>query len=240
MSFAESFWTPDYELGFQQLFLQLNQGILENNDFVRLIERRMELEVVYGNSLETITTDCKPLNKRQLNEDFVSTIKNAYTKMNETFYKQGEYHLNIADNIETIVLQPFSKWCTEHEQRVKFSESTLQDKLKALKNAQYLVEKLQKKYFNKCRMLEEFKSHYTEEELQEELSNLSFQKDRAAKTNTDGSKEEDDNDTADEEIYEFTHAKYDTKQMKALLKAMLTEVPMGPHKVAILGTYQNV
>ena len=51
MSFAESFWTPDYELGFQQLFLQLNQGILENNDFVRLIERRMELEVVYGNSL---------------------------------------------------------------------------------------------------------------------------------------------------------------------------------------------
>lgn len=89
MSFAESFWTPDYELGFQQLFLQLNQGILENNDFVRLIERRMELEVVYGNSLETITTDCKPLNKRQLNEDFVSTIKNAYTKMNETFYKQG-------------------------------------------------------------------------------------------------------------------------------------------------------
>ena len=87
-----------------------------------------------------------------------------------------EYHLNIADNIETIVLQPFSKWCTEHEQRVKFSESTLQDKLKALKNAQYLVEKLQKKYFNKCRMLEEFKSHYTEEELQEELSNLSFQK----------------------------------------------------------------
>ena len=28
--------------------------------------------------------------------------------------------------------------------------------------------------------------------------------------------------------------------MKALLKAMLTEVPMGPHKVAILGTYQNV
>ncbi|KGR00844.1 hypothetical protein MG5_06035, partial [Candida albicans P57072] len=47
MSFAESFWTPDYESGFQQLFLQLNQGILENNDFVRLIERRMESEVVY-------------------------------------------------------------------------------------------------------------------------------------------------------------------------------------------------
>lgn len=84
--------------------------------------------------------------------------------------------MNIADNIETIVLQPFSKWCAEHEQRVRFSESTLQDKIKALKNAQYLVEKLQKKYFNKCRMLEEFKSHYTEEELQEELSDLSFQK----------------------------------------------------------------
>ena len=102
--------------------------------------------------------------------------------------------MNIADNIETIVLQPFSKWCTEHEQRVKFSESTLQDKLKALKNAQYLVEKLQK-YFNKCRMLEEFKSHYTEEELQRGVKQFVISKDRAAKTNTDGSKEEDDNDT---------------------------------------------
>ena len=144
MSFAENFWTQDYHQGFEKLFVQLHQGILENNDFIKLFEKRMELEIIYGNSLESIISDSKPTSSRQLNDDFVSTIKNAYTKMNETFYKQGQYHLNIAENIESTVLQPFEKWCGEHEQRVNFSEFTLKDKYKLLKQHQLNVDKIQK------------------------------------------------------------------------------------------------
>ena len=168
MSFAENFWSQDYHQGFEKLFLQLHQGILENNDFIKLFEKRMELEMIYGNSLTSIISESKPTSSRYSNDDYASTIKNAYTEINETFYKQGQYHLNIAENIETGVLQPFEKWCNEHEQRVNFSECTLKDKYKVLKQHRLAVDKVQKRYFNKCRMLEDFKSHFTEEELQEE------------------------------------------------------------------------
>lgn len=251
MSFAENFWTQDYHQGFEKLFVQLHQGILENNDFIKLFEKRMELEIIYGNSLESIISDSKPTSSRQLNDDFVSTIKNAYTKMNETFYKQGQYHLNIAENIESTVLQPFEKWCGEHEQRVNFSEFTLKDKYKLLKQHQLNVDKIQKKYFNKCRMLEEFKSHFSEEELQEELRELSLGEDTGKQhtpieggdgkaTGTGSQHQQGEGDEEDAEIFEFTHAKYDKKQMKALLKDMLSKIPMAPHKVPIFGTYQNV
>ncbi|RCK61027.1 Rho-GTPase-activating protein RGD2 [Candida viswanathii] len=250
MSFAENFWTQDYHQGFEKLFLQLHQGILENNDFIKLFEKRMELEMIYGNSLESIASDTKPTSSRQLNDDYVSTIKNTYTKMNENFYKQGQYHLNIAENIESGVLQPFEKWCKEHEQRVRFSEYTLNDKYKLLKLHQVAVDKIQKKYFNKCRMLEEFKSHFSEQELQDELKELSLgegagkhaskESTRASSANGHDGEQLDPEDEEETEVYLFTHAKYDTKQMRALLRAMLSNVPMAPHKVPILGTYQNV
>ncbi|KAL6454292.1 RGD2 Rho-GTPase-activating protein RGD2 [Candida maltosa Xu316] len=62
------------------------------------------------------------------------------------------------------------------------------------------------------------------------------------KSNENGKIEnkEEEEDDDDEEIYEFTHAQYDGKQIKALLQAMLTQIPLNAHKVAILGTYQNV
>lgn len=245
MSFAENFWSQDYHQGFEKLFLQLHQGILENNDFIKLFEKRMELEMIYGNSLTSIISESKPTSSRYSNDDYASTIKNAYTEINETFYKQGQYHLNIAENIETGVLQPFEKWCNEHEQRVNFSECTLKDKYKVLKQHRLAVDKVQKRYFNKCRMLEDFKSHFTEEELQEELNDLSLQETTGKQNTIDGDRnpqtEEGDQEHAqDDEIFEFTHAKYDKKQMKSLLRDMLTKIPMTPYKVPIFGTYQNV
>lgn len=245
MSFAENFWSQDYHQGFEKLFVQLHQGILENDDFIKLFEKRMELEMIYGNSLTSIISESKPTSSRYLNDDYASTIKNAYTKINETFYKQGQYHLNIAENIETGVLQPFEKWCNEHEQRVNFSEYTLKDKYKVLKQHQLAVDKVQKRYFNKCRMLEDFKSHFTEEELQEELNDLSLQKSTGKQNTTGGdsnpqTEEGNQENTQDVEIFEFTHAKYDKKQMKSLLRDMLTKIPMSSYKVPIFGTYQNV
>ena len=174
MSFAENFWTQDYNLGFQILFGQLFEGIHENDDFINLFRKRMELEMLYGTSLKSISTNAKPSSKRQANDDYASTIKNAYSELHDNFNKQGQYHLDIAENIETMVLVPFEKWCNEHEQRIGYSTSTINAKYKSLKSMQSQVDKLQNRYFNKCRILEEFKSHYSEKELNEEMSDSEF------------------------------------------------------------------
>ncbi|RLV90186.1 Rho-GTPase-activating protein RGD2 [Spathaspora sp. JA1] len=236
MSFADSFWSQDYTSGFKVLFEQLHQGVCENDDFITLFHKRMESELLYGSQLESIesSTIKSSKNKRQLNDDYVSTIKNAYLKMNENFTKQGQYHLDIADNIKTSVLEPFSKWCKEHERRVEYSESMINEKNRLFKSKKTHLDKLQKRYFNKCRMLEECKSHYTEEELKEEMAELSFQ------DKLDQAYEEEIPDQDEEERYYFGNITYDHKQMKALLTDMLTHIPLISHKVAILGTYNNV
>ena len=238
MSFAENFWTQDYNLGFQILFGQLNEGIHENDDFIDLFKKRMELEMVYGTSLKSISTNARPSSKRQTNDDYASTIKNAYTELHENFNKQGQYHLDIAENIETMVLKPFEKWCKEHEQRIGYSTSTINAKYKSLKSMQAQVDKLQKRYFNKCRILEEFKSHYSEEELNEEMNDSEFYR-KLSGSNVVESTDEDADEEA-ETSFEFTYAEFSSKQMESLLKQMLVGIPRTSHKVPILGTYQDV
>ncbi|KAI5957182.1 rga8 [Candida jiufengensis] len=225
MSFAENFWSYDYNSGFQILFNQLKEGINENNDYIVLFKKRMESELIYGSSLQSIHSDIKPTSKRQFNDDYVSTIKNSFTKLQDNFSKQGDYHLVIAENIENMVLKPFEKWVGEHEERVDYSITTLNSKYKKLKNVQSQTDKLQKKYFNKCRLLEEFKNHYTEEELNDEINFY-----------TPNETEEDEPDSS----FEFTQAELNTKQVEQLIKQMLMGIPRISHKVAILGTYQNV
>lgn len=229
MSFADSFWSNDYELGFKVLFDQLYEGISENEDFIQLFNKRMDLELLYGTQLEAIDS---LISNRQSNDDYVSLIKNAYQKLNENFTKQGEQHLQIASNIRTLVLIPFTQWCKDHKQRVDYSESMIFDKHKQFKSSKTSLEKTQKKYFNKCRMLEEFKSHYSEEELNQELQDIEFAK-SLPPSETDETEEND-------ETYEIGGSTYDRKAVISLLTDIIKSVELKTHKVPILGTYHNV
>lgn len=231
MSFSDSFWTQDYHLGFRILFDQLHEGVNENDDFIQLFTKRMELEIIYGTQLESIEKSLKSNSKRQNNDDYVSSIKNAYQKINENFNKQAGYHLQIGSNIQLLVLDPFSKWCKEHKQRVEYSETVLFDKYKAFKSSKTNLEKLQKRYFNRCRMLEEFKSHYTEDEINEELKDIEFAE------NVEATEENDEDDGT---VYVLGGTKYDNKSVKTLLTSILKNIELASHKVPILGTYNNV
>ncbi|ABN68232.2 predicted protein [Scheffersomyces stipitis CBS 6054] len=238
MSLANSFWTQDYESGFRILFDQLYQGVSENEDFVQLFTKRMESELLYGTQLEAIEKSVvRRSSKRQNNDDYVSSIKNAFQKVNENFTKQGELHLQIASNIKLLVLEPFEKWCKEHKQRVEYSESVILDKNKVFKNAKHSLEKLQKRYFNKCRMLEEFKSHYGEDELNEELKDFSFSE---SIEKGDSKEEENIEDEEDSTKYQIAGTDFDHRSLKQLLKNILNGIELASHKVPILGTYQNV
>lgn len=239
MSFADSFWSHDYNLGFKVLFAELYQGIDENGDFVVLFTKRMESELIYGSQLQAIQ-EAKPSNNRYFdNDDYVSSVKNAYLKINENFNKQGEFHLQVASNIKHMVLDPFNKWCKEHKQRVEYLETIIFDKYKMFKTGKANLEKLQKKYFNKCRLLEEFKSHYTDEELAEELKDLKFADSvpsGSASPNTSYADEAEEDDT----VYQFGVTTYDNKTLKKFLTDLLTDIDLFAHKVPILGTYNNV
>lgn len=233
MSFAEHFWSSDYALGPEALFAELYEGIKENNDFILLFLKRMELEHSYGTQLSTIDSLTKKTSKRHTDDDYVSTIKNAYEKITETFSKQGSFHLDRANNIKSLVLDPFSQWSLEHEERVSYSEAMIQDKNKAFKSAKSNLERLQKRYFNKCRMLEEFKAHYPEEDL-DALAEAA--QESHEKNPTDDEKAESE----ENQSFSLGGVVHDYAHTKDILTQMLTTIELKSHKVPILGTYHNV
>ncbi|KAG7195917.1 uncharacterized protein KQ657_002303 [Scheffersomyces spartinae] len=235
MSFADSFWCQDYELGFLVLFNQLEEGIKENEDFVELFRRRMELENAYGNKLLMIQGNGK--SSRQKNDDFVSTIKNAYEKITEAFSDESEFHLQVGSNIDMRVIQPFSRWCLEHKQRVDYSKYIIFDKVREFKNAKANVERTQKKYFAKCKLLGDFKSQYTEEEINDILEELELAENEAA-DETIGEDEEEQ--TREENVWEIGPFLYTEKELGSFLSKILDNIPLKDHKVPILGVYQHV
>lgn len=235
MSFCESFWTGDYESGYLVLFAELNEGIKENLDFISLFTRRAEIEAVYGLQLEAFPSTLKRSSARHSDVDYVSTIKNAFEEGSANFERQGAYHLQIAGTIQETVIEPFSKWSSEHEERVNYSELVIRDKYKQFVAAKGALDKLQKRYFNKCRVVEEFKSKFDEEELQEALEDSSVAELSALKVH-DG----EDSPSADLQVYTLGESKFDSKSIKQFLTDILSNVELTSHKVPILGTYYNV
>lgn len=232
MSFADSFWTPDYHLGHEVLFDQLFEGIKENEDFIALFTKRMELEFRYGLDLEQLPANLKRLSHRHKDDDYVLTVKNAFGELNLNFSREGAYHTEIAVNIRDLVLQPFSKWCKEHEQRVGFLEQAVAEKFKQYSASKATLDKLQKRYFNKCRLVEDFKTRYTEDELDESVAEIDPDEILG--------KTDDLDDPEAGKSYVFGGAEFTHATTKQLLKDLLTSVELISHKVPILGTYHSV
>ena len=232
MSFTDSFWSSDYNLGVRALFEQLYEGTKENEAYIQVFKKRLELEMMYGSQLLNIE-NTSVNSKRLQSDDYVSSVKNAYQKINENFSNQGQYHMGLSEQIDANVIDPFSKWCQDHKLRVEYSDSILTEKYKSFKQHMAALDKTQKKYFNKCRILEEFKSRYDEDELEEVL-----------KHGDDNSDEDDDHVDEDDEynsiLYSFGDIQYSEKTLKNLLIDLLSHIEVKSHKVPILGTYNNV
>lgn len=144
-------------------------------------------------------------------------------------------HQKIASNIRELVINPFTKWCDQHETRIQNSQIDLAEKVKAHDRQAEVVKKLRSQYFNKCRLVEDL----------EEENKLAFQdpeKEQAAQNSPKPQSPpklvlpEDDEE---EEPIEIGDELYYPEQMKKLLKHMLETIKIGDTKVPVLGTYQN-
>lgn len=163
----------------------------------------------------------------------------AFSRIGTDRNQAGANHRKVAGNIRKLVIEPFSRWCEQHESRVTDSHDDLQARIKALDKQSDLVKKLRSAYFNKCRLLEDL----------EEETKFAFQA-PTVPTDSPGSAtatttpqiklptpepgEEEDEPLEIGDLY------YQPAEVKAFLSDMLNTIPLGEHKVAILGTYQNV
>jgi len=144
-------------------------------------------------------------------------------------------HRKIASNIRELVVNPFTRWCEAHSQRVQSSQDALQAQVKTHDRQYDQVRKLRSAYYNKCRQVEDL----------EEEDKLAFQdpSSEAAQSPKQNSimpvptikvpveEEEEPIDIGDDT--------YSPEQVRKVLIHMLEHVKIGETKVPILGTYQN-
>jgi hypothetical protein len=146
-------------------------------------------------------------------------------------------HQRMAQSIRDLVVNPFSRWCDAHEDRVSASQEELHSRLKAHDRQAETVKKLRSNYFNKCRLVEDL----------EEEEKLGFQDPEATPTPPSGQQipeikvqpHKEPVEDEDDEIYEIGDEVYQPEQMRKILSHMLSSITMGETKVPILGTYIN-
>lgn len=147
-------------------------------------------------------------------------------------------HRKIASNIRELVVYPFGRWCEQHAVRVQSSQDDLQGRIKTHDKQADQVRRLRSLYYNKCRLVEDL----------EEEDKLAFKDPQAPapasasspKQQTPTVKIQEPDPINDAEPVEIGDVVYSPDQLKQVLGHMLEGVPLGEHKVPILGLYQNV
>ncbi|KFH46312.1 Rho-GTPase-activating protein-like protein [Hapsidospora chrysogenum ATCC 11550] len=238
--FADSFWSSDYAAGLGVLFEKLHQGAKENHQVLTIARMRAEAEEAYSSHLANIVPSADKV-ANGFARDEGATVRKAYDGMKTEMQEAAKAHHRIAQNIRDLVVNPFSRWCDAHESRIQDSQDDLQARIKAHDRQAEAVKKLRSVYFNKCRLLEDL----------EEENKLAFQdpETTSPKGNQptipeikveEEQQQQPQQEQEEEEFYEIGDETYQPDQLKKILSHMLSTIRMGEHKVAILGTYQNV
>lgn len=157
----------------------------------------------------------------------------AYEGIRTEMAEGANKHKKIAQNIRDLVVNPFSRWCENHETRIQDSQDELQNRIKAHDRQAELVKKLRSNYFNKCRLVEDL----------EEETKFAFQdpesspKPKIPEIKVSENKEADVSD--EDSIFEIGDETFDVEEMKKRLAHMLNNIKLQDTKVPILGTYMN-
>ncbi|KAM0286020.1 hypothetical protein ACHAQH_001210 [Verticillium albo-atrum] len=235
--FAESFWSTDYAAGLGVLFGKLQQGVLENRQILTIARMRAEAEDLYGTRLSDIAPAADRVQGGFARDDG-ATVRKAYDGVRIEMEDAARSHKKIAQSIRDLVINPFSRWCDSHESRIQDSQDDLQTRIKAHDRQAELAKKLRSNYFNKCRLVEDI----------EEENKLAFQDPETSPSAVAASNipeikvsenKEPEIPEDDDEPIEIGDEVYQPEQMKKILAHMLNTIPLGEHKVPIMGTYQN-
>lgn len=157
----------------------------------------------------------------------------AYEGIRTEMDEGSKKHKKIAQNIRDLVVNPFSRWCENHETRIQDSQDELQNRIKAHDRQAELVKKLRSNYFNKCRLVEDL----------EEETKFAFQdpesspKPKIPEIKVSENKEAEVSD--EDSIFEIGDETFDVEEMKKRLAHMLNNIKLQDTKVPILGTYMN-
>lgn len=219
-SFSDSFWSDDLSTGLTVLFTNLYKGCDQCDSFIQLFASRMQFEVSYGRQLCATGTGIDIV-------DTSNTTSIALSNIIKQMEVEGDQHLTVASNIEIMVLQPFSKWCQDHKERINFSEKILMENIKNFQKSNNYVNKLSTEYLKNCKKLEDLKRiHFNDDDsYQNAIKNLNLLKKHELNLQRE----------KDNEIFgTIGSIQFDNKSLKQLLKILLQNLPKTEYKLPLI------
>lgn len=232
------------------IFDKLRQGCIENDEVLAMATARAEAENAYGTRLLEIRQNHTPRSHVGFDYDEGATVRKAFEGIVTEMSEEGKHHIQVSENIRVMVLTPFKKWAESHRSRVEYSADFLKTKNKAFDRESNEVQKVQRKYFNKCRLLDE--AQEAQDAAAEAVKKLSINDDQDQETvPLDSPKPRqvepepipepvETLEEEDDEPVELADSIYSAQQIKMLLRQMLLEIPQKEVKVPIMGTYDHV
>lgn len=154
LNFNNSFWSQDYRRGLEVLYTKLEQGVAENAEIVNFIRARAYAENQLAASL-TNPALTGPQGAGFGADDGASLLM-AFRGLQAESAAQGKVHKSIANELETLVADPFADWARGYRDRLHQSRSTVMDNwLRGYEHTQGDVDKLKHQYLAKTRKADE-------------------------------------------------------------------------------------
>ncbi|KAJ1306794.1 hypothetical protein OPQ81_007780 [Rhizoctonia solani] len=154
LTFQNSFWTPDYRTGLDVLFGKLEQGIAENAEVVAFIRSRVAAERNLAASL--INPPLTGTRGTGFDADDGAALLRAFQGLQTESTAQGNAHKSLAQELDTMVADPFEHWAAGHAERIRDSRHVLLDVyIKNYEEKGAEINKLKQAYLNKTRLANE-------------------------------------------------------------------------------------
>lgn len=231
MSFVDSFWTPGYKDGLDALFEKLQQGVVESDEVLALAAARAEIEEQYGVKLRDMQTNFAT-KRAGFGRDDGASMRRSYEGILDEMTREGEMHVKVGQTIRKLVVEPFSKWSAEHDNRIDYSRNVLNAKLKQYESHYAEVQRAEKRYLNKCRLLEDLKDQQAEQAEAEVEGTPDSDSTAPVKRKTT------ETEITSQELV-LGGVVYNDTKAEELVQRMIKEIPQRDTKVTILGTYSH-
>ncbi|CAE6481960.1 unnamed protein product [Rhizoctonia solani] len=154
LTFQNSFWTPDYRTGLNVLFDKLEQGIAEDAEIVTFIRSRVSAERNLAASL--INPPLTGTRGTGFDADDGAALLRAFQGLQAESAAQGNAHKNFAQELDSMVADPFEHWAAGHAARIRDSQHVLLNVyIKNYEDKGAEINKLKQAHLNKTRLANE-------------------------------------------------------------------------------------
>ncbi|KAF5351573.1 hypothetical protein D9758_007222 [Tetrapyrgos nigripes] len=154
LNFNNSFWSHDYRKGVEVVFKKLEQGVAENDEIIAFIRSRAVAETQMASALSSPPTT-NPAGSGFGADDGASLLM-TFRGLHAEAASQAQAHLNVAKELESLVVDPFDQWAQSYKARIRQSRGVvLEQWLKTYEGAHGEVAKLKHQYLAKTRKADE-------------------------------------------------------------------------------------